>query len=171
MNLTFAPLITTDRLTLRMPVLADFEHHAAFHASRRAEWEGGVKPRKEAWNIWASAVANWPLRGYGPFSVDVDGLFIGEVGIFHPDNFPGPELGWMVVPAAEGSSLAFQATSAVLNWVKSALAWPQIDSVIDARNTRSIALARRLGGVSVSDVAGIGPEDQAFRYHLAGVPA
>jgi hypothetical protein len=36
-----APTLHTDRLTLRMPVLADFGPRAAFYASERSVWEGG----------------------------------------------------------------------------------------------------------------------------------
>ena len=68
--MTLAPTLTTERLTLRMPVLADFGHHAAYHASDRSAWEGGPRDQSAAWRIWASDVALWPLKGYGPFGVD-----------------------------------------------------------------------------------------------------
>ena len=80
-----APTLQTERLTLRMPRIEDFEHHAAFHASERAEWEGGVKARKAAWRIWASDVGTWALRGYGAFTVEMDGVFVGEV-LFNPPS-------------------------------------------------------------------------------------
>ena len=42
-----APTLTTARLTLRMPVLADFGPRAAFHASDRSVYEGGPCGRAE----------------------------------------------------------------------------------------------------------------------------
>ncbi len=161
-----APTLTTQRLTLRAPALADFEHHAAFHASPRAGWEGGEKSRKEAWKIWAGDVAVWHLRGYGAFSVDMDGAFVGEVGIYHPDHFPGPEFGWMVVAEAEGKGVAHEAANAALDWVRTSFDWPSITSIIDPGNTRSVALALRLGGVIDQSLPGVDPGDVVIRHDL-----
>ncbi|MCB1351040.1 MAG: N-acetyltransferase, partial [Maritimibacter sp.] len=61
------PTLTTERLTLRAPKIADFEHWAAFFASERSAHERGPLPRRQAWSTWAADVANWTLRGYGPF--------------------------------------------------------------------------------------------------------
>jgi RimJ/RimL family protein N-acetyltransferase len=165
-----APTLHTDRLTLRMPRLADFGHHAAFHASSRAEWEGGAKSRKDAWHIWAGDVAVWFLRGYGAFTVEMDGTFVGEVGIYHPDHFPGPEFGWMVTAEAEGKGVALEAATAALAWVSDTFDWPDITSIIDPGNARSVALALRLGGTAVIDDAypGIDPGDVVIRHDLRG---
>ncbi len=160
------PVLTTARLRLRAPVLADFEHHAAFHASPRAGWEGGVKTRAQAWAIWAGDVACWSLRGYGAFSVDCDGAFVGEVGIYHPDHFPGPELGWMVTPEAEGKGIAHEAATAVLGWLRARFDWPHVTSIIEPGNTRSIALGLRLGGVIDPTLPGVDPGDVVIRHDL-----
>jgi len=159
-------MIETERLTLRLPVLADFNHHAAFHASPRAAWEGGRKSRKRAWAVWAGDVACWPLRGYGAFTVTMDGAFMGEVGIYQPDHFPGPELGWMVTPEAEGKGIACEAATAVLRWIGSSFDWPHITSIIEPDNTRSIALGLRLGGVIDPALPGVDPGDVVIRHDL-----
>ena len=65
--------------------------------------------RVQAWRVWASEVGQWPLMGYGPFSVDAGGAYVGEVGIYHAADYPAPELGWFVVPAAEGKGYAAEA--------------------------------------------------------------
>lgn len=160
------PVLTTARLRLRAPVLADFEHHATFHASPRAGWEGGVKTRAQAWAIWAGDVACWPLRGYGAFSVDCDGAFVGEVGIYHPDHFPGPELGWMVTPEAEGKGIAHEAAMAVLGWLRAHFDWPHVTSIIEPGNTRSITLGLRLGGMIDPTLPGVDPGDVVIRHDL-----
>ncbi|CAN1557223.1 RimL Acetyltransferases, including N-acetylases of ribosomal proteins [Paracoccaceae bacterium] len=163
-----APTLHTDRLTLRMPRLADFDHHAAFHASRRAEWEGGAKSRKATWYIWAGDVAVWALRGYGAFSVELDGTFVGEVGIYQPDHFPGPEFGWMVTAEAEGKGFAFEAAQVALAWVGATFDWPHITSIIDPDNARSIALGLRLGGVIDPSLPGVDEGDVVIRHDLRG---
>ena len=101
-----APTLHTERLTLRMPRLEDFEPRASFYASERSVWEGGPLSRVDAWRIWASEVGLWPLRGYGPFTVEAGGAYIGEVGIYQAEDYPGPELGWFVLPEAEGRGYA-----------------------------------------------------------------
>ena len=109
--MTLAPTLTTERLILRMPKLSDFEHWAAFFASERSVHERGMQPRDAAWRTWAAEVALWPLRGYGPFGIDdrQTGAYVGEVGIYEPDGYPEPELGWFVVPGVEGKGYAAEA--------------------------------------------------------------
>lgn len=166
-----APVLRTARLVLRAPVLADFPAHAAFHASPRAGWEGGVKSRQQAWGIWAADVACWSLRGYGAFTVEMDGAFAGEVGIYHPDHFPGPELGWMVTPGAEGRGIAHEAALAVLGWLRASFDWPHVTSIIEPGNARSIALGLRLGGVIDASLPGVDPGDVVIRHDLRGAAA
>ncbi len=112
-----APTLHTDRLTLRAPRLADFDDWARFFASPRSVHEGGPKNRLAAWQHWAADVALWTLKGYGPFGVDdrATGAYLGEVGIYHGEGYPAPELGWFVVPKAEGKGVALEAARAVLD--------------------------------------------------------
>jgi len=163
-----APTLYTERLILRMPQLQDFAHHVAFHASPRAFFEGGAKSRKAAWQIWAGDVAVWHLRGYGALTVTMNGTFVGEVGIYHPDHFPGPEFGWMVTAEAEGKGVAFEAATAALAWVRETFDWPRITSIIEPANTRSIALGLRLGGVIDPSLPGVDEGDVVIRHDLRG---
>lgn len=164
-----APVLTTPRLTLRMPVLADFEPHAAFFASDRSVWEGGPLTRVQAWRIFASEVGLWPLMGYGPFSVDMDGAYVGEVGIYHAAEYPEPELGWFVVPEAEGRGIAAEAARAVMVWARRAFGWDRLVNIIDPGNARSIALGLRMGGVIDPALPGIDPGDVVIRHDLRGL--
>jgi RimJ/RimL family protein N-acetyltransferase len=164
---TFPTLITA-RLTLRPPILADFEHRAAFYASDRSVWEDGPLTRGEAWRIFASDVGQWQLMGYGPFSVDLDGTYVGEVGIYHGADFPEKELGWFVVPEAEGRGIAAEAARAVMGWARATFGWDHIVNYIDPRNARSIALGLRLGG-RICDRPGIDPTDVVIEHDLRGV--
>jgi RimJ/RimL family protein N-acetyltransferase len=163
-----APDLLTPRLRLRAPVLADFEHHAAFFASARSVHEGGPKDRLSAWQHWAADVALWTLRGYGPFGVDdrASGKYLGEVGLFHGEGYPAPELGWFVTPEAEGKGVALEAARAVLGWVQASFDWPHITNIIDPANTRSIALGLRLGGTVDPTLPGIDPGDVVIRHDL-----
>lgn len=162
------PVMETERLRLRAPLLADFEHHATFFASTRSVHEGGPLDRLAAWQHWAADVALWTLRGYGPFGIDdkATGAYLGEVGIYHGEGYPAPELGWFVVPEAEGRGVALEAARAVLNWLRDSFDWPHITNIIAPANTRSIALGLRLGGVIDPTLPGIDPGDVVIRHDL-----
>lgn len=162
------PTIETDRLILRAPKLSDFEHWAAFFASPRSEFERGMQTREQAWRIWASDAACWTLRGYGPFGVDdrETGAYLGEVGIYEPDGYPEPELGWFVVPEAEGRGIAAEAAKAVMVWARDTFGWDRLINIIDPRNDRSIALGKRMGGVIDPDAKGEDPGDVVIVHDL-----
>jgi len=163
-----APRLLTERLCLRMPRLADFEVWAAHFASPRSAHEGGPKDRHAAWQHWAADVALWTLKGYGPFGVEdrVSGAYLGEVGLYHGEGYPAPELGWFVTPEAEGRGIAAEAAKAVLDWVGASFDWPYITNIIDPANTRSIALGLRLGGAMDPGLPGIDPGDVVIRHDL-----
>ena len=166
-----APVLLTDRLRLRMPILADFEHRAAFYASDRSIWEDGPLSREEAWRVWASEVGQWPLMGYGPFSIeDITGRYMGEVGIYRPHGYPEPELGWFVVREAEGLGIASEAALEVMAWARDTLGFDRLVNYIDPGNARSIALALRLGGILDTTLPGSSESDVVIRHDLQASP-
>jgi RimJ/RimL family protein N-acetyltransferase len=140
-------VLTTERLTLRAPVLADFDLYAAFFASPRSNYEDGPLSRGAAWKEFASVTGQWMLKGYGAFSITdrATGAYLGETGIFHPASYPEPELGWMVVEAAEGRGVAGEAACAARDWAYATLGLATLVSYIGRGNARSIRLAERLG--------------------------
>jgi RimJ/RimL family protein N-acetyltransferase len=166
-----APTLTTERLTLRMPRLEDFEHWAAFYASDRSIHEGGPRNRVDAWHIWASDVALWYLKGYGAFALEdrTTGTYLGEVGIYHPEGFPEPELGWLIVPEAEGKGYVTEAAREVMRWAREAFGWDRLVSIIEPANERSIAVGLRLGGVIDTDLPGVDPGDVVIRHDLGAL--
>lgn len=162
------PVLLTERLRLRAPQLSDFDHHASFFASDRSVHEGGPLDRLGAWKHWAADVALWSLKGYGPFGVEdrATGSYLGEVGIYHGEGYPAPELGWFVVTEAEGRGIALEAARAVLDWARTSFDWPHITNIIEPDNARSIALGLRLGGVIDHSLPGIDPGDVVIRHDL-----
>ena len=162
------PILHTERLILRLPRLPDFEHIARFYESDRSRWEDGPMSREQAWRIWSSDVASWLLKGFGPFGVDEksSGRFLGEVGIYQPEGYPEPELGWFVVPEAEGRGIAFEAAKAVMKWAKTELGWNRLVNYIDPSNEKSISLALRLNGKRV-DIIGSSPTDVVITHDLS----
>lgn len=147
-ELTGIPEITTDRLRLRGPVAADFEVFAAFMASPRAARIGGPTSRALAWRSFCHLTGHWVHRGYGMFILAdrASGAALGMAGPWFPEGWPEPEIGWSIwVDSAEGKGLAHEAASAARAWAYDSLGWPTAISLIVEGNSRSTALARRMG--------------------------
>jgi RimJ/RimL family protein N-acetyltransferase len=142
------PVLRTERLTLRGPRLADFDPVAAFLGSERARYVGGARSRRVAWTTFASLVGHWELRGYGMWSVDetASGAFVGMVGLYDPEDWFAPEIGWWIVaPELEGRGFAREAALAARRYAYEIAGWRAAFSVIAPENTRSIRLAESLG--------------------------
>ena len=163
-----APVLSTDRLVLRVPTLADFEPVAAYYASARAAHTGGSLPRDKAWRAFGHMVGHWLLRGYGMFFFAPHGAgpALGMTGPWFPEGRPERELGWVVFSAeAEGRGYAREAAEAARAHAFDTLGWSTAVSYIHPDNARSIALALRLGAVLDPEAAV--PEDmtaQVYRH-------
>ena len=80
-----------------------------------------------------------------------------------------PELGWFVVPTAEGRGIAAEAAFRVMHWVRQTFGWDRLVNYIDPLNARSIALAMRLGGVVDETLLGQDDTDVVIRHDLRGL--
>ncbi len=148
--MTPAPTLHTQRLTLRGPEPADIEPLARFFADPvRSPGFGGPLPRHEAWRWFASMIGHWHLRGYGFWTVtDRETAEIhGICGLWNPEGWPEPELGWVMFEGAEGRSIAHEAATAIRDHAYTALGMTTLTSNIVPGNTRSVALAERMGAV------------------------
>lgn len=171
-HLAHIPTLETERLTFRAPVAADFEAFKAFALSERATFVGGG-PDKDvgyAWRVLATITGHWHLRGFGCFAVvrkDTGGV-VGTMGPWRPEPYPENEFSWTVWDeTAEGKGFAFEAMTAIRRYAYSDLGWTTAVSNIDATNTRSVALATRLGCVIDADARGPHPDDVVYRHPSA----
>jgi RimJ/RimL family protein N-acetyltransferase len=141
------PTIETARLRLRAPRATDFDAYAAFRGSERARILGGPYSRSEAFEQMAALVGHWHLRGFGRWMVADLGTDtpLGVVGLFHPEDWPEPEIAWSVFDAAEGRGIAHEAAVAARTYAFDTLGWSTAVSLVAPANGRSAALARRLG--------------------------
>lgn len=141
------PVLETERLILRANRPEDFEPYAAFYASDRAALRGGQQSRDEAFMLFAAEIGHWQIRGYGFWAVEerATGLYCGQVGLWNPEGWPEPEVGWLVVPEAEGRGIAHEAALVSRAYAYDTLGWTRIASCIADGNTRSIRLAERMG--------------------------
>lgn len=164
--MTDIPTIETERLRLRPMVLADFEAYRELMMSPRARYMGGPFDLKSAWGMFANDAAQWQFFGHGCLMIErrADGVVLGQVGINHGPLFPEKELGWLLYDGFEGHGYALEAALAMKDWAFAGLALPCLVSYCDPGNVRSIALARRLGGIVDADAPRQDPEDVVFRH-------
>lgn len=142
------PRLETPRLILRAPLPQDFEAFAAYCDSDRARFTGGRVDRNLAWRGFCHITGHWVHRGYGFFVIeDKDsGQALGTCGPYFPEGWPEPEIGWTLwSEAAQGKGIAFEAAQAARGFAYDVLGWTTAISLILAGNTRSEALARRMG--------------------------
>ncbi len=132
---------------MRPPVELDFDAWAQFDADEDAtRFFGGPKGRATAWEMFATTAGMWSLRGCGLFSVFLkqSGEWVGRVGPWKPEGATA-EIGWAILPSCWGKGFATEAAEAAIDWTLSNLRWEQINHCIDADNSASIAVAKRLG--------------------------
>jgi RimJ/RimL family protein N-acetyltransferase len=150
LDLSDIPVLETQRLRLRRPELRDFDAYAALCADpdvMRYIGDGQPQSRRRAWQAFTAMLGHWALRGYGHFAVEhrASGAFLGRVGLYEPDPWPGTELAWALARAHWGRGIAPEAAAAVRDWVFSALRLPRLVSVIIPDNRPSIRVAEKIG--------------------------
>lgn len=142
------PVIETERLILRPPTMDDFPRWAEFQAdAETTRFIGGPKTPPETWRILMTVAGAWSLTGVSFFSVieRASGRWVGRIGPWRPEGWPGPEVGWSLHPDAAGKGYAHEAAVASLDYAFDVLGWDEAIHTIDADNGASIRLAERLG--------------------------
>lgn len=155
-----APILSTDRLTLRPYRLSDFQRLAEIYESPRSHYIGGLRSRDKVWRDFASDVGQWVLLGFGGWAIEErsSGAYVGIVGLNFPVEFPERELGWILWEEFEGKGYAFEAASLARNYAFDVQQFDSLVSYIDPDNKRSIRLAEKLG--AVSDLSGATPNNE-----------
>jgi RimJ/RimL family protein N-acetyltransferase len=149
------PMVTieTARLSLRLPQPVDAQPLLDIHQDPEVielkqvtltEPPGGIDLALR--NV-ERMLRHWRTRGYGQWAVveKATGEVIGCVGFYHPAEWPGVDLGWILHRSRWGNGFATEAAAAALQW-----AWrtEQIDHVISLiapDDLRSIRVATKIG--------------------------
>jgi len=142
------PMIVTERLILRPPAAEDFEGFAEFGADEDTMLHlGGVQSRAEAWRGMCAIAGSWQIEGFGFFSLieRETGEWIGRVGPWKPEGWPGTEVGWGVLPRFAGKGFAKEAAIASIDYAFTTLGWDDVIHTINPENHASIKLAEALG--------------------------
>ena len=147
MDLT-ALRLETPRLILRPTRREDFDAWAEFMAdAESARFVGGVQPRSVAWRGFLTMAGAWAIQGFAMFSVieKASGRWIGRIGPWQPEGWPGTEVGWGIVRDRCGLGLATEAAAATIDWAFAELGWTEVIHTIDVDNVASQVVARKLG--------------------------
>ncbi len=140
--------LETPRLILRQPRLSDLDRWAQFMADpETANPIGGVQPRPVAWRSLATMAGAWAIGGFGMFSVldKHSGEWVGRLGPWCPEGWPGTEVGWGMRREYWGRGYATEGSIAAIDWAFAALGWTEVIHTIAPDNSNSQAVARRLG--------------------------
>jgi RimJ/RimL family protein N-acetyltransferase len=145
------PTIETERLVLRVPEARDLDAWAAFMADEEAaRYIGGHQPRAVAWRGMATMTGSWALQGFGMFSAieKATGRWVGRLGPWRPEGWPGAEVGWGLAREAWGKGYATEGAAAAMDFVFDRLGWDRVIHTIHPDNAGSEAVARRLGSAN-----------------------
>lgn len=140
--------LETPRLILRPPRMEDFDAWAAFlDDEEAARYIGGRQPRAVAWRIFMTMCGAWSMTGVAMFSVieKSTGRWVGRLGPWHPEGWPGDEVGWGIAREHWGKGYASEGAAAAMDYAFDVLGWQQVIHAIDPANLASVGVAKRLG--------------------------
>ena len=143
-----APTLETERLILRDIREEDLDGWAELMGDPdSARYIGGTLNRAQSWRAMATFAGCWSLKGFGMFSVveKASGRWIGRLGPWQPEGWPGTEVGWGLHPDAQGKGYGVEAAAAALDYAFDVLGWTEVIHCIDPGNTNSQGVARKLG--------------------------
>ena len=146
------PTLETPRLILRPPRAEDLDGFAELLGdAEAAHFIGGVQARSSAWRSMATMAGSWALKGFAMFSVieRATGLWVGRIGPWSPEGWPGTEVGWGVAPEFAGRGYAYEGSVAAMDYAVDVLGWTTIIHTINPDNLGSIRLAQRLGSYNM----------------------
>jgi RimJ/RimL family protein N-acetyltransferase len=140
--------LETPRLILRPPRADDLDAWAEMmldEASTR--FIGGTMPRAVCWRQLMTMIGAWHAQGFAMFSVieKESGRWIGRVGPWQPEGWPGTEIGWAIVRQFWGRGYAGEAAAVATDWAFDTLGWANVIHSIAPANLSSQRVAQKLG--------------------------
>lgn len=168
-DLTTAPVLPTERLILRGPERGDLPAFTRFMTSAPSmQAQAETVSADQAWFGFLIGVGHWHWHGFGFFTVveQHTGHPVGRVGLLKHSNWPEVELAWHLFEGAEGKGFATEAALAVKTWAREDLGLDRLVSYIDHGNTRSQAVARRLGATTDGTRAPHEPEAEIWVHSV-----
>lgn len=145
-----APELTTERLRLRAWRESDVGPFHDFYRDAQSQvvYGSDVK-RSDVWRRIALFIGHWQLRFYGPWALEdrKSGKFAGFCGLWFPDGWDDPEVGWGIAPEFRGRGYAGEAAARARDYGYGDIGLPRLVSYINPSNKASIRVAEKLGAV------------------------
>ena len=112
-----------------------------------AKFIGGTAPRAVCWRQIMTMIGSWHAAGFAMFSVieKSSGRWVGRVGPWQPEGWPGPEVGWAIARECWGRGYAGEAAEASTTWAFDTLGWQKVIHSIAPDNIASQRVAQKLG--------------------------
>jgi RimJ/RimL family protein N-acetyltransferase len=144
------PIIPTERLVLRPFKASDLDAFAEMNADPEVvTFLGNGQPvdRQESWKIMAWLLGHWQLRGFGSWAVEERETkrFVGRVGLFYPEGWPGIEISYVLARSAWGKGYATEGARTTMSYAFEKLKIPRVISLIHPANHLSVKVAEKLG--------------------------
>lgn len=132
---------------MRAPSLDDFDALCVFYASPRANFVGGQMEPDKVWRHLALEIGHWQMRGYGRWTLveKETGKPAGIIGLWNPEGWPEPEIGWDLFEGFGGKGYATEAATAARSFAYDTLGWTTAISLVAPENHASRKVAQRLG--------------------------
>ena len=168
MSVAPGPVLETERLILRPTATEDLDGWAELMGdAEAARFIGGQQTRAGAWRFMCTMAGSWTLLGFGMFSVieKTSGEWMGRIGPWKPEDWPGTEVGWSLKRAAWGKGYALEAAVATIDWTFDHLGWDEVVHCIDPDNTASQKVAEKLGASN----RGRGKLPAPFQDHVVDI--
>ena len=140
--------VETPRLILRPPREKDLDAWSEMMLDEVAtRFIGGVAPKPICWRQVMTMIGAWHAQGFAMFSVfeKTTSRWVGRVGPWRPEGWPGNEIGWAIVRGSWGLGYASEAAVAATNWAFDTLNWPDMIHSIAPENHASQRVAEKLG--------------------------
>jgi RimJ/RimL family protein N-acetyltransferase len=140
--------IETPRLLLRPPRIDDLDAWCALMQDEQAaRFIGGVTPRAICWRQIMTMIGAWHAHGFAMFSVieKATGRWVGRLGPWCPEGWPGTEVGWAIARESWGQGYAPEGSIAAIDWAFDHLGWSTVIHSIAPDNLASIRVAEKLG--------------------------
>lgn len=144
------PILETNRLILRGFSENDFEAYAEMCSDSEVMnyiSTGKMLTKEESWRSLAFLIGRWHLKEYGMWAVEEknSGNFVGRVGLFNLEGWPGVEVGWTLVKSAWGQGYATEAAKISVQWGFEHTNTKELISLIIPENLASIKVSERIG--------------------------
>jgi RimJ/RimL family protein N-acetyltransferase len=104
------PVFETERFVMRGYRPEDLAPFTAFYGTERSRFVTGPLTPELAARALMTYAGHWHVRGYGRWMVEdrQTGEVLGNVGLWYPEGWPEPEIGWTLFEGAEGRGVAHE---------------------------------------------------------------